>query len=140
MHESGAQGEDELLARVHPPGDAVAQPGVDAGVAVHVLVVRATPLGDEVVLAVEGGTARIGVMDRPRQPAHDLLAQVGEPLRRIRRVPARDEVGAGLLEASAQVAPGDELGRLRHQNTATGFTTQPVPPIRRSGAMVRRNA
>jgi hypothetical protein len=53
VHEVPADGEDEVLARMHLPDDAVAERWVDARVAVDVVGVRSAPLQDEVVLALE---------------------------------------------------------------------------------------
>ena len=57
----GPHGEDEVLARVHLAADAVAAAGLDAGVAVDVLGVRPAPLREEVVLALEHRSPRVGV-------------------------------------------------------------------------------
>ena len=63
VHEVAPDGEDEVLARVHLPDDAVPQRRVYPRVAVDVVGVRTAPLQDEVVLALEPGRAGILVAD-----------------------------------------------------------------------------
>ena len=89
MHEPGTDGEDEVLAAVHLPADPIAPPGIDAGVAVHVVGVGPAPSGDEVVLALERRPAGIGVPHRPPQEAHDLFVAAQTQVRsQLKPLPA----------------------------------------------------
>ena len=121
VHEIAPDGEDEVVARVHPADDPVPQRRVHPGVPVHVVGVRPTPLQDEVVLALERRRPRVLVADRPRQPAGRLQRDVAE---------AFDVVGVGgrerrrgdrppeLVEAGEEPLPVREV--VAHRAASSG--------------------
>ena len=65
VHEPGSQGEDELLAAVHPTAHYITLCRVDAGVAIDVVGVGSTPLAHKVVVAVKGRPARVAMEHGP---------------------------------------------------------------------------
>ena len=116
MHESGAQGEDEILRTMHAPADPIPPGRIDAGVPIHVVGVRSTPLRDQIVLTHEERVLRVGMSDRPSEPAQQLIGEVRETLDPIglgRWERRCEEFLTHRLESPTHVAPGPQLGRFR---------------------------
>ena len=109
VHEARPDGEHELVAGVHVAPDAVAAAALDPGVAVDVVGVGPAPLGDEVVLALEGRTSGVGVEHRPAEPAQGLLGHVGDAVGAV--LVGGGEVVAG--EAAPDARRGGRTPRAR---------------------------
>ncbi len=124
VHEVAADGEDEVVARVHAPADAVGERRVDARVTVHVVAVGSAPLEQQVVLALEHRVAGIVVTDRPPQPAGGLQCEVAEPVGLVELT--LGEVGLGDARAGVGERPGEFLpaGQVAAHFTASSGTAK----------------
>ena len=125
-----ADGERELLARVHPAADPVCAAGVDAGVAVHVVGIGATPHRDEVVLALERRAGRVAVPDCPAQPAQQLLRDVPITLvwidrwaRELRRSRCDAPSASRPVEVLVPLGAFGRVGHWRHTSLGTSKKT-----------------
>ena len=115
VHETGTQGQDEVVGAVHATTDAIAMRGVDPGMAVHVVGVRTAPLRDEIVLAHEERGGRVAMADRPAEPAQHLIGEMGEPLGPIGGISGIgrcEQLLPDRLQPAAQIPPGRQLGGL----------------------------
>ena len=125
------------------PADAVAPAGLDPGVAVDVVGVGPAPLRDEVVLALEAGSSRVGVEHRPAHPAQRLLHHVGHA------VGAVGLVGGEVVVIEAAADGGQPLARLgpcvlvvSHgaHPTVTTHEGPSAAPVQRAAGSGRRRA
>ena len=122
VHVAVLHREDEVLAGAHAPGDAVHAFRRNAGTTRHLVDVGAAPAHDQVVLAEERRKRRIGVADRPSEPADDLVGQVPEAVG-----PVAGRAGeVGLEDPLAD--RGEPLAELPPR----GPVERPVPRVYRS--------
>jgi len=115
MHESGPQSENEVLGGMHTSADPIAAVRIDPGVAIHVVGIRSTPLGHQIVLTHEERLCRIGMFERPSQPAQNLVGQMSKPLDPIRlrnRKRSRQKFLAHRFEPPTELSPCLQFDRI----------------------------